>query len=117
MLHGSGEDLSGHAARDSPLEGGTEAPQLVQPLRPGTHGHERRGVVPRQLPGGAVPLRRRGHVPLRREHLLRRRGQAMRCPPPHRVLVAQQPQQVADGLQEVDRATGSGSCSFGYVAY
>ena len=41
----------------------------------------------------------------------------MRCPPPHRVLVAERPEEVLDVLTEVERATDSGQWAFGYVAY
>jgi para-aminobenzoate synthetase/4-amino-4-deoxychorismate lyase len=41
----------------------------------------------------------------------------VRCPPPHRVLVAERPEEVLDVLTEVERATDSGQWAFGYVAY
>jgi para-aminobenzoate synthetase / 4-amino-4-deoxychorismate lyase len=41
----------------------------------------------------------------------------VRCPPPHRVLVAERPEEVLDVLTEVQRATDSGQWAFGYVAY
>ena len=44
-------------------------------------------------------------------------GTAVQCPTPHRVLVAERPDQVVEVLAEVERATDSGSWAFGYVAY
>ena len=44
-------------------------------------------------------------------------GTAVQCPTPHRVLVAERPDQVVGVLAEVERATDSGSWAFGYVAY
>ena len=46
-----------------------------------------------------------------------RAGTAVQCPTPHRVLVAERPDQVVGVLAEVERATDSGSWAFGYVAY
>jgi para-aminobenzoate synthetase/4-amino-4-deoxychorismate lyase len=46
-----------------------------------------------------------------------RAGTAVRCPPPHRVLVAERPEEVLDVLAEVERATDAGQWAFGYVAY
>ena len=46
-----------------------------------------------------------------------RAGTAVRCPPPHRVLVAERPGDVVDVLAEVERATDAGGWAFGYVAY
>jgi para-aminobenzoate synthetase / 4-amino-4-deoxychorismate lyase len=46
-----------------------------------------------------------------------RAGTAVRCPTPHRVLVAERPEQVVDVLAEVERATDCGGWAFGYVAY
>ncbi|MGY1634073.1 aminodeoxychorismate synthase component I [Geodermatophilus sp. SYSU D01186] len=46
-----------------------------------------------------------------------RAGTAVRCPPPHRVLVAERPGEVLDVLAEVERATDAGAWAFGYVAY
>jgi para-aminobenzoate synthetase/4-amino-4-deoxychorismate lyase len=46
-----------------------------------------------------------------------RAGTAVRCPPPHRVLVAQRAEDVAEVLAEVQRATDAGEWAFGYVAY
>ncbi|MGY1841515.1 MULTISPECIES: aminodeoxychorismate synthase component I [unclassified Modestobacter] len=44
-------------------------------------------------------------------------GTALRCPPPHRVLVAERADQVPGVLAEVERATAAGSWAFGYLAY
>ena len=44
-------------------------------------------------------------------------GTAVHCPTPHRVLVAERPEQVAGVLAEVERATDAGDWAFGYVAY
>ena len=41
----------------------------------------------------------------------------MQCPVPHRVLVADRPEQVVGVLAEVERATDAGDWAFGYVAY
>lgn len=46
-----------------------------------------------------------------------RAGTAVQCPAPHRVLVAERPDQVVGVLAAVERATDSGSWAFGYVAY
>ncbi|MGY1624997.1 chorismate-binding protein [Geodermatophilus sp. SYSU D00965] len=46
-----------------------------------------------------------------------RAGTAVRCPPPHRVLVAERPDEVLGVLTEVERATDAGSWAFGYLAY
>ena len=46
-----------------------------------------------------------------------RAGTAVQCPTPHRVLVAERPDQVVGVLAEVERATDSGSWAFGYIAY
>ncbi|WP_369135601.1 aminodeoxychorismate synthase component I [Modestobacter sp. I12A-02662] len=46
-----------------------------------------------------------------------RAGVALRCPSPHRVLVAVRPDEVVDVLAEVERATDAGQWAFGYVAY
>lgn len=42
---------------------------------------------------------------------------ALLCPPPHRVLTAVRPADVAPVLAEVDRATRQGCWAFGYIAY
>jgi para-aminobenzoate synthetase/4-amino-4-deoxychorismate lyase len=44
-------------------------------------------------------------------------GTAVQCPPPHRVLVAERPDEVVGVLAEVQRATDAGCWAFGYVAY
>ena len=44
-------------------------------------------------------------------------GTAVHCPTPHRVLVAERPEQVVGVLAEVERATDAGDWAFGYVAY
>jgi aminodeoxychorismate synthase component I len=44
-------------------------------------------------------------------------GRALRCPPPHSVLVAHRPEDVAPLLTEVDRASAEGDWAFGYVGY
>ena len=44
-------------------------------------------------------------------------GTAVQCPTPHRVLVAERPEQVVGVLAEVERATDAGDWAFGYVAY
>ena len=41
----------------------------------------------------------------------------MQCPAPHRVLVAERPDEVVGVLAEVERATDAGCWAFGYVAY
>jgi para-aminobenzoate synthetase/4-amino-4-deoxychorismate lyase len=41
----------------------------------------------------------------------------VQCPTPHRVLVAERPEQVVGVLAEVERATDAGDWAFGYVAY
>ena len=46
-----------------------------------------------------------------------RAGTAVQCPMPHRVLVAERPEQVVGVLAEVERATDAGDWAFGYVAY
>ena len=46
-----------------------------------------------------------------------RAGTAVQCPTPHRVLVAERPEQVVGVLAEVERATDAGDWAFGYVAY
>jgi para-aminobenzoate synthetase/4-amino-4-deoxychorismate lyase len=46
-----------------------------------------------------------------------RTGSAVRCPPPHRLLVAERPEDVAGVLAEVQRATDAGDWAFGYLAY
>jgi len=46
-----------------------------------------------------------------------RAGTAVVCPPPHRVLVAERPQDVVGVLAEVQRATDGGDWAFGYLAY
>ena len=46
-----------------------------------------------------------------------RAGTAVQCPTPHRVLVAERPDQVVGVLAEVERATDAGDWAFGYVAY
>ena len=46
-----------------------------------------------------------------------RTGEALRCPPPSRILIAVRPDEVAGVLQEVHDATERGSWAFGYVAY
>jgi para-aminobenzoate synthetase/4-amino-4-deoxychorismate lyase len=46
-----------------------------------------------------------------------RTGTAVVCPPPHRVLVAERPEDVAGVLAEVQRATDAGDWAFGYLAY
>ena len=46
-----------------------------------------------------------------------RAGTAVVCPPPHRVLVAERPEDVAGVLAEVQRATDAGDWAFGYLAY
>ena len=46
-----------------------------------------------------------------------RSGTALACPTPERVLVANRVQDVADVLDQVQRATDAGRWAFGYLAY
>ena len=46
-----------------------------------------------------------------------RNGEALLCPPPHRVLTATRPDEVAGVLQEVHEQTAAGSWAYGYVSY
>jgi aminodeoxychorismate synthase component I len=44
-------------------------------------------------------------------------GTAVRCPPPHQVLVADRPEDVVPVLAEVERASAGGDWAFGHVSY
>ncbi|CAA9235867.1 MAG: Para-aminobenzoate synthase, aminase component / Aminodeoxychorismate lyase [uncultured Blastococcus sp.] len=44
-------------------------------------------------------------------------GRALRCPPPHRVVVAEAAEDVAPVLAEVERASAAGDWAYGYVSY
>jgi para-aminobenzoate synthetase/4-amino-4-deoxychorismate lyase len=46
-----------------------------------------------------------------------RAGEALRCPPPRRILTAVRPDEVAGVLQDVQDATDRGEWAYGYVAY
>ena len=63
-----------------------------------------------------MPVEASGTAPWARFDDLRA-GTALRCPAPHRVLVAERPEEVAGVLAEVERATDAGCWAFGYVAY
>jgi len=44
-------------------------------------------------------------------------GRALRCPAPHRVLVADRPAEVVPLLAEVERATTAGDWAYGYLGH
>ena len=46
-----------------------------------------------------------------------RGGEALRCPPPHRVLTTTRTDEVADVLREVQDETAAGSWAYGFVSY